>query len=255
MDKRRNKCPSWKAISFLTLSVLIIFCTSTTALAFTPESRVTITLNAFKLMPPSLRMQLEKHKKTCLMGALQPMLQEGELSRNSGVDGAASAENIARQVQVIVDLIDNHAPFKKVIHEMGILSYYVADLNFPLTRNGEGKEYYDTFAGFCQNKEDKIQFVFYGYYDPHLSRNDLPAFSDEVFQRSSSHIPYVLQAFSRAQQGVQTEFDDRSILFGIAAISYSHAITDIARIWLYVWNQAHGDLTGTPHLETLKKKE
>ena len=98
-------------------------------------------------------------------------------------------------------------------------------------------------------------FVFYGFYDPHLSRNDLHAFSDEVFQRSASHTPFVQQAFSRAQQGIQAEFDDRSILFGIAAISYSHAITDIARIWLYVWDQAHGDITGTPHLETLKKKE
>lgn len=254
MDRRPNKCLSWKAISFLILPLLIL-CAPPPLLAFTPESRMTITLNAFKLMPPSLRTQLEKHKKTCLMGALQPMLQEGEQPHNPGGDGAAAAENISRQVQVIVDLIDNHEPFNKVIHEMGILSYYVTDLNFPLTISGEGKEHYDTFARFCQNKEDKIQFVFYGYYDPHLSKNDLHAFSGEVFQRSSSHIPYVVQAFSRAQQGVETEFDDRSILFGIAAISYSHAITDVARIWLYVWDQAHGDLTGTPHLETLKKKE
>ena len=189
------------------------------------------------------------------MGALEPMLPAGEEKGNPGVESEITAEKITRQVHLVIDMINNREPFKKVVYEMGVLSHHLADLNYPLTRNGEGKRYYDAFADFCQKKEDKIQFVFYGFYDPHLSQDDLHAFYDEVFQRSVSHIPYVKDAYFRVQQGSQAEFDDRSILFGIAAISFSHAVTDIARIWLYAWNQAHGDLTGTPHLETLKKKE
>ncbi len=254
MDRALNSFLRWKAPGCLAALVMILY-SPASIFAFSPESRVTITSNAFKLMPPSLRTQLEKHKKDCLLGALEPMLHEGEQKHNPAMSGEVVAEKIARQAQVVVNMINNHEPFKKIVHEMGILSHYVTDLNFPLTLNGEGKEYYDAFAKFCQNKEDKIQFVFYGFHNPHLSRNDLHAFSDEVFQRSASHIPFVQQAYSRAQQGIQGEFDDRSILFGIAAISYSHAITDIARIWLYVWDQAHGDITGTPHLETFKKKE
>lgn len=254
MDKRLKLCLGIKSITFLT-ALTILLCPSVLAYAFTPESRVTITLNAFKLMPPSLRAQLEKHKKECLMGALEPMIHNGEWNHHPGLHGELIAEKISHHVDVIVNMINNHEPFKNIIHEMGTLSHHVTDLNFPLTRNGDGKKYYDAFAKFCSSKEDKIPFVFYGFYDPHLSKNNIQGFSAEVNRRSMSHIPYVKESFLRTRQGSQAEFDDRSILFGIAALSFSHAITDIARVWLFVWNQAHGDVTGTPHLETLKKKE
>ena len=44
-------------------------------------------------------------------------------------------------------------------------------------------------------------------------------------------------------------FDDRSVPFAIASLSYSHAITDVARAWLAAWSQAGGDVGRTPYLE------
>ena len=35
-------------------------------------------------------------------------------------------------------------------------------------------------------------------------------------------------------------FDDRSTAFGIAAVSYSHAVSDLARVLRYVWVQGGG---------------
>lgn len=254
MDRILKKRFIQKTIGVLAITAMIA-CLPSHLFAFSPESRTTITLYAFRLMPPSLRTQLEKHKKDCLMGTLEPMLNEGEQNHDPGIDGKVTAEKIARQARAIVNMIDNREPFRKVIYEMGVLSHHITDLNFPLTKSGEGKEHYDAFAQFCQSKEDKVQFVFYGFYDPHLSGNDLHAFAVKAFQRSASHIPYVKESFHRIQHGSQAEFDDRSILFGIAAISFSHAVTDIARTWLYIWDQAHGDFAETPHLETLKQKE
>jgi hypothetical protein len=43
-------------------------------------------------------------------------------------------------------------------------------------------------------------------------------------------------------------FDVRSLPFGIGSLSYSRSVSDTARLWLHLWKQAHGDLTGTPYL-------
>jgi hypothetical protein len=42
--------------------------------------------------------------------------------------------------------------------------------------------------------------------------------------------------------------DPRSPLYGVAALVYSHAINDTARVWLWVWRSANGDMSGRPSL-------
>jgi len=223
--------------------------------AFTPESRANITLQAFKLMPPSLRQQLNKHRKECLRGALDAMSGVGESQHSITENGKFLAEKISEQIDKIVSMIDRQEPFKNIVYEMGILSHYATDLNAPLSPNGDGKEHYNAFYRFCFQKEKKIRIVFYGFSDPFLAQKDLAQFSENSLNRTLSHVPYVKDSFSRARNGSDSEFDERSILFGIAALSYSHAVTDIARLWLYAWNESHGDLTGTPFPETLKKRD
>ncbi len=232
------------------LFFLLVLLSAGASSAFTPESRVSIVLDAFKLMPPALRVQLEKHKKTCLTGTLEPLTTEGEAVHSSDGDGSFLFQKISEQTEKVITMIDGHEPFGKVIYEMGILAHYVTDLNFPLSQNGDGKEYYHDLARFCASKEQKIRVVFYGFSDPDLAQKDVRTFSERAMKRSISNIPYLKDSFERALNGSRDEFDDRSILFGIASLSYSHAVTDIARIWLFVWNEARGDLTGTPHLDT-----
>jgi hypothetical protein len=42
-------------------------------------------------------------------------------------------------------------------------------------------------------------------------------------------------------------FDDRSVPFAVASLSYSHAVTDIVQAWLAAWSRCHGDMGGTPY--------
>jgi len=238
----------------IVLILCLVFITTGTVFAFTPESRSSITLNAIKLMPPSLRVQLERHKKECLRGTLDPLSNDGEAAHYGGNDGTFLTEKIFEQIDTIVRMIDGHEPFKSVVYEMGLLSHYVTDLNFPLSPIGDGREYYNELAKFCTAKENKIRTVFYGFSDPFLAQKDIARFSENALKRSRSNIPYLKDSFMRAHNGSDSEFDDRSILFGVASLSYSHAVTDVAKIWLYVWNEARGDLTGTPFNETFHKK-
>ena len=34
--------------------------------------------------------------------------------------------------------------------------------------------------------------------------------------------------------------------FGVASLSYSQSVNDIARVWTYIWSQAGGDVEGIP---------
>jgi hypothetical protein len=40
----------------------------------------------------------------------------------------------------------------------------------------------------------------------------------------------------------------------VASLQYSRTVTDVARVWLAAWAQAHGDLTRTPYLDAENRR-
>ena len=45
-------------------------------------------------------------------------------------------------------------------------------------------------------------------------------------------------------------FDDRSVPFAVASLSYSRTVTRVVRVWIRAWRDASGDVSRTPYLET-----
>lgn len=227
---------------------------------WTPAMETRIVREASRLMPAALRRILETHDDELTAGlreaagdeTVPPHIEEPR-GRNPG-----AAARVGVLSNEIVAMIDGHRPFGLVARRMGELAHFVCDLNNPLQVASEDPREYDyaaDYAGYVESHLDRFPLVFYGWSDPALGLTgevasaDAVAFARSIARRSRAYYGPIRRAYAPDNKTPPAQrFDVRSLPFGVGSLSYSHAVTDTARIWMFVWKQAHGDLRGTPYL-------
>lgn len=224
------------------------------ARAFTPQTRIRIAERAMTLMPPALRRQLERHGRVLLLSALEPMRNgEGDGDHALHPEGGSADRALEDAARQALEALNTQASFAEVARAFGLVAHISADLAFPLnTSDADPREpgYYDDYAAYVESRLDRIPLIWDGWYDPRLAAGDPAGFARLAAAQSRRDYETIARAYHpEGRTSLPQDFDDRSNAFATASLSFSHAVGNTARAWMYIWNQAHGDRSGTPYLE------
>jgi hypothetical protein len=215
------------------------------AAAWTPKTQVTIAWEAARLAPRDLYRQIYRERKEFEAGVGAPFDDSDALRHAKNGDGTGSLDRVIEEAVVgAIEAIRKHRPFTEIVRRMGTLSHFVADANNPLaTSNTDAEEsrYFADFLRYAQSAEPRFPLVFYGLM-PALDRSrDVAPLLAQTFARGRELYPLVGQEYRKIDYASGLgRFDDRSTAFGVASLSFSHAVTDIALVMRYVWLKAGG---------------
>ena len=225
-------------------SILVTLTASKPLSAWSPETALGIADQALVLAPPHLTRQLERHQSRFREGVLAPYRQAGGTAQGLTLPPDVLQRGIEKETRNAIKAIESHVPFDEVLYRMGFVASYVAAANYPLLTamtDSSRPVYLTDYPAFVESTFPRYSVVFYGSGRMLASREDVEAMIASAFSRSESIRPLISLEYNRigAPNGVEL-FDDRSTAFGISAMAYSHAVSDVVAILRYIWLGAGG---------------
>ncbi|MGE0641068.1 MAG: hypothetical protein AB7G12_03690 [Thermoanaerobaculia bacterium] len=232
------------AISLLALvsSTLLV---AAPAQAWKPETQEAIALAAARIAPPDLARQIARRERSYLAGVREPLSADPASRHVKNGDGSGELDTvIAAELAAAVREIQMHHPFDDVVHRLGRISHFIADANLPLnTANTDRNErvYFRDFLDYAESARPRFAVVFYALGDDWRSSRDIENWTRGTLARGRRLYGSIGEEYRRTGMlpGVRG-FDDHSTAFAVAAVAYSHSISDVARALRYVWLAAGG---------------
>ncbi len=215
------------------------------ARAWTPASQEFIAEMGARLAPPDLYRQIARNRDAYLLGAVAPFddRQPAGHVKTAAGDGRLD-EMIVLAVGNAIRAIESHRPFNEIVYRLGLVAHFLADANNPLsTAAGDPREarYAADFRAYLESTEPRIEVVFYGFRPGFRGRRDLPQLIREALGRGRRLYPLVGREYRRIGFAAGAgNFDDHSTAYAVAALSHSHAVSDIAEVLRYIWLEAGG---------------
>jgi len=258
---RSSSCRPDQATSLARIlsAALATVLTATPAFAWTDATRLRMVEDALKLTPPALVSLLERYRSDLVRGMVDPSLEESSeehRQRTSGVYGMAARMIASRSAQAVA-VIGQPGRLKIAVYTLGNVAHYIADVNFPLN-DGEGPpgdpNFYSSYQQYVEKILGRFPVVLDRKPSEELRENRLEDFGRAVALRASSYIPSIRAAYTaEGKPKSASAFDERSLPFGVASLSYSRAVNDIANVWGHIWREAGGDMKDLPFAEGTQK--
>ena len=220
--------------------------------AWTPATRIRITDEAIRFMPPALRLALERYREDVRRGMLEPLAGEDGPAHRPPWQAGTIDEEIASRMDAVVRAAGKPKAFREVARAFGSLAHFVTDAGFPPGASGkDGVLRYADFGAFCESRLPRFRLVFGGHDAAFLAADDAAGFARSVLEQARANDAELSRAYASA--GVPPNpaaFDDRSVPFAVGALSYSKSVTAVVRAWLAAWGRSRGDLSRTPYLKS-----
>ncbi len=215
--------------------------------AWTQRTQLAIVETAAKLAPDDLARQIERHKAALRDGVLDPFADHAGGRHEANPDGSGRLREVVRaEARRAVAGIEGHRPFSEIVHQIGVVSHYVADLNDPLrvaNLDPWEKSYRGHYPRYLDGVRGRFTVVFYGAGRRIGSSVELDSLVERALDRGRRLYPDIGREYRRIGRN-GGRFDDRSTAFAVGSLTYSHAVSDVAAMMRYIWLAAGGSDDG-----------
>lgn len=198
---------------------------------------------AVEFFPPDFARQVHKYDKRFDAGIRRGLAAPP--AWRAGAPGSLP-QALEAQIQKCSEDLRKPVPLEDLVEEVGFLAVLVLDANDPLAvSHDDSREasYSSAYQDYVDSILDRVRLVYYGQNHDLIAGGAVKAATDAALARSVALYPFVGQEFFRTGELRDwRSLDDRSVAFGVAGVSLSRALTDLANITSYVWRQGGGQV-------------
>jgi len=215
------------------------------AFAWSPESQRAIAADAARLAPPDLARQLARYPRELAKGAVEPFTDRQADWHFHNEDGSGTLDRaVGDEVEGAIEALRAFRSFSEVSRRLGRVAHWAADLSNPLNASGRDAEegrYFLDYLLYADSARHRFAVVLYENHGALRGKADVDHLAADALARGRELYPRIGMEYRRIGFASGRErFDDRSTAFGVAALAYSHAVTDAARLYRYIWLAAGG---------------
>jgi hypothetical protein len=212
-----------------------------------PSSR--IAQDAAQLMPRSFRGLLPKYSSHLVIGinrfSSQPYLKS---QRREILEQAVLAK-----LEETVSILGARPKFTIVMEELGLLAEMILLLNLPDLEEPVQENLLSLKSGLEINRLS-FRLVIYDSTELGLGSDSVKELLREICSRRVLVTRwYKNYFFDKSPLDLTIPLDPKSPPFGVLSLVYSHSVNDLARLWLWIWREANGDMAGSALLTGLSQ--
>lgn len=199
--------------------------------------------NAVGFFPPDLRRLVRTHEHRFDAGVQRGL--KAPPAWRAAYPGKLEAA-LEGQLNHCVASLRKPVPMADLVEELGVLAVRVLDANDPLAvAHDDSLE--PTYAGgyqaYVDGARSRLRLVYYGQDQSLIYGQRVGGSIGVILERSRALYPFLGAEFYRTGSLRNwRQLDDRSVAFGVAGVSLSRGLTDLANFAAYVWNSGGGQV-------------
>jgi hypothetical protein len=199
--------------------------------AWTQESRISIIKDAIKLMPQNFQIFIEHYHESFWSG-----------SNSSFQSEMIDQEMISRIIKYCAsagDLLKRQENLAEAARMLGIQARLAEKLCSPVKLLRDKPDWQTDYEIYLENHKNRFWIKWKGIGNRPRTESALVDVLNQAQTRVTNAGSAARDSF--AQDGIPiSSYNIQSVPFGSGSMSYSNAVSAIASIWLYVWDQAGG---------------
>ena len=208
------------------------------------SASLAIAEKALQWMPESFRRVMSRNMDSLKNGIREVHVEKFLMAS----DRLTLEEDLLQRMAATVDRLQSRPKFSEVAKDFGALTQMMLLLNLPEVEAASSDRLF-TLNDVIGRNTQAFRIVVYDASEIRGSRDEVKILLESVRQRRK-RLSERFGFEATALPATTIPLDPRSSLYGIAALVYSHAINDTARVWLWTWRLANGDMSGRPSLQT-----